>query len=804
MAIKKSELYSTIWKLCDGLRGGMDASQYKDYVLVLLFVKYVSDKYAGKKDALIVIPEGGSFKDMIELKHKKNIGEGINTIIGKLAASNNLTDVIEEADFAKEDKLGKGQELIDRVSDLISIFENPNLDFSKNKAGGDDLLGDAYEYLMRNFATESGKSKGQFYTPSEVSRIIAKIIGISSAKTSNTTLYDPACGSGSLLLKAADEAPVPISIYGQEKEVATAGLAKMNMILHDNPLFEIEKGQSTLSNPLFLDDATGKLKTFDFVVANPPFSYKSWSLGVKTESKEADIYGRFVKYGLPPKKNGDYAFLLHIIKSLKSNGKGACILPHGVLFRGNAEAEIRKNIIAKKFIKGIIGLPPNLFYGTGIPACIIIIDKENTTESKGIFMIDAGKGFIKDGNKNRLREQDIHRIVDVFNKQITVKKYSRLVSYDEIELNDYNLNLPRYIDSQEIEDIQDIEAHLLGDIPEKDINDLEDYWTVYPKLKTELFGKSKRKDYVQLKLDKDQVKNYIFNHAEFLSFSNDVDTAFSKWRTKNTAYLKSIKIGLKPKDVIYIISEDILRTFCNKDLLDSYDVYQHLMDYWSETMQDDCYIISVDGWKAEIVFDVNKKEYECELIPKYLVIDRYFEIDKKAIETLKAERDSITLKLEEMTERTNEDGELIFEDAKNEKDKITISSIKERLKEIRNDVEAEEEKKALEEYINLNENQSTINKKIKTTELELYKKVIVKYSTFTEAEIKQLVVDDKWMKVIEKKVKSEMERISRRLTQRINELAERYKLTLSEINNEIISIEKKVIAHLKQMDFKWI
>jgi len=801
MAIKKSELYSTIWKLCDGLRGGMDASQYKDYVLVLLFIKYVSDKYAGKKDALIVIPEGGSFKDMLELKHKKNIGEGINTIISKLAESNNLTGVIDEADFAHEEKLGKGQEMIDRLTDLISIFENPNLDFSKNKAGGDDLLGDAYEYLMRNFATESGKSKGQFYTPSEVSRIIAKVIGISSAKTSKTTLYDPTCGSGSLLLKAADEAPIPISIYGQEKEVATAALAKMNMILHDNPLFEIEKGQSTLSDPLFTEEATGKLKTFDYVVANPPFSYKSWSLGVKTNSKEDDIFGRFKEYGLPPKKNGDFAFLLHIIKSLKSTGKGACILPHGVLFRGNAEAEIRKNIIVKKYIRGIIGLPSNLFYGTNIPACIIVIDKENATERKGIFMIDAGKGFIKDGNKNRLREQDIHRIVDVFNKQLTVKKYSRLVPYDEIESNEFNLNLPRYIDSQEVEDIQDIEAHLLGDIPAKDVNDLEEYWTVYPTLKTELFGKSKRKNYVHLKIEKEQVKELIFNHPEFLSFSKDVDTAFTKWKTKSTVYLKSISSGLKPKEIVYKISEDILYTFAGRHLLDNYDVYQHLMDYWNENMQDDCYIISVDGWKVELTLDEKKKEYDCDLVPKYLVIERYFMADKIEIEILEAQFADIVLRAEEMTERTNEDGEIIMEDAKNEKEKVTTISVKERLKEIKNDTESDEERKVLEEYLNLTEQLSVINKKIKTLKLELYKKAIAKYPLLTEKEIKQLVVDDKWMAVIENKVKSEMTRISQRLTQRIKELSERYEYTLPQLNALIKVQEENVNIHLKEMEF---
>ena len=410
MAIKKSELYSSIWASCDELRGGMDASQYKDYVLVLLFVKYVSDKYAGQKDALIVIPKGGSFADMVALKGDKDIGNKMNIIISALAKENDLKGVIDLTDFNDPDKLGKGKDMQERLSNLVAIFENPALDFTKNRAEGDDLLGDAYEYLMRHFATESGKSKGQFYTPAEVSRIMAKAIGVSAAISSTTTIYDPTCGSGSLLLKAADEAKVQITVYGQEMDNSTAGLARMNMILHNNPSAEIWK-DNTLSEPHF-KEPDGRLKQFDFAVANPPFSTKAWSNGIDPEH---DLYGRF-EDGTPPKKNGDYAFLLHLKSSLKSTGKGAIVMPHGVLFRGGAEGVIRKNLISKGYIKGIIGLPANLFYGTGIPACIIVLDKENAARRKGIFMINASQGFMKDGNKNRLRHQDIHKIVDVFTR----------------------------------------------------------------------------------------------------------------------------------------------------------------------------------------------------------------------------------------------------------------------------------------------------------------------------------------------------------------------------------------------------
>lgn len=428
MAVKKSELYSSLWASCDALRGGMDASQYKDYILTLLFVKYVSDKFAGQDYADIEIPEGGSFADMVKLIGKKDIGEGINKVIAKLAEANGLRGVIDKVSFNDPDKLGKGEEMVEKLSKLIEIFRRPELDFSKNQAEGDDLIGDAYEYLMRKFATESGKSKGQFYTPAEVSRILAKVIGIADEKNPSATIYDPACGSGSLLIRALNEAPIALSGYGQKKDTTTAGLTKMNAVLHGWVTATIMSG-NTFSDPQYFEEGSDEtvLRRFDYIVANPPFSIKNWTDGVKE-------YGRFDGYGeRPPEKNGDYAWLMHILKSLKRTGKAAVILPHGVLFRGNAEGTIRENLIRTGYIKGIIGLPTNLFYGTGIPACIIIIDKEDADERTGIFMIDASHDFEKDGNKNRLRERDIYKIVKTFNEQIADNPhYARFVPMSEI------------------------------------------------------------------------------------------------------------------------------------------------------------------------------------------------------------------------------------------------------------------------------------------------------------------------------------------------------------------------------------
>jgi type I restriction enzyme M protein len=805
MAIKKSELYSSLWAGADALRGGMDASQYKDYVLVLLFLKYVSDKAEADPYALIQVPKGSSFKDVAALKGTKDIGEQIDIAIGKIAKANELQNVIDVVSFNDEEKLGKGKEMIDRLSELVAIFENPSLNFSKNKAGGDDILGDAYEYLMRHFATESGKAKGQFYTPSEVSRIMAMVIGIKKGVKQNQSFYDPTSGSGSLLLKVADECEGSASLFGQEKDVATAALAKMNMILHNNPTAEIRKGQSTLSNPLFLNDH-GNLKTFDYSVANPPFSLKNWTQGFNPSEDE---FGRFTGFGIPPEKNGDYAFLLHIIGSLKSNGKGAVILPHGVLFRGNAEAEIRKNIIKKGFIKGIIGLPANLFYGTGIPACIIVIDKEDAEQRKGIFMIDASKGFTKDGNKNRLRDQDIHKIVDVFNKQLEIPKYSRFVSNEEIAdpKNDYNLNIPRYIDSQEAEDIQDISAHLLGGIPERDVDALAAYWTAYPGLKNALFQPSKRKGYLDGKVAKDAIKQTIFNHSDFKAFSANMGDVFKTWEIDTTKELKGLKNGFKPKQIIHQIAESLLTTYMGKPLMDKYDVYQHLMNYWNEVMQDDLYQIAEDGWVANPyrIKETNKKTgketdkgWTCDLIPPSLMINQYFKAEKDALDALEAERENIITQLTELEEEhSGEEG--FFADF----DKVNKGTVAKRLKEIGKSKDAKDEIDVLNRYLELSEQQTKLNTDIKKAAETLDKKALEQYKKLSEDEVKQVVVVAKWMNAMETAIHGEMERISQRLTGRIKELMERYETPSPEIDNELSALEAKVNAHLHKMGFVW-
>ncbi len=816
MAIKKTELYSSLWASCDELRGGMDASQYKDYVLTFLFLKYVSDKYLKDSNAMIVVPEGCTFPEIVNtVKNDKEIGEKLNVVLEKIAEVNGLPWLSnKDNDFNDEDRLGKGKEMVDRLSKLIGIFEG--LDFAGNSAQGDDLLGDAYEYLMRNFATESGKSKGQFYTPAEVSRILAKVVGITKDTTQDKTVYDPTCGSGSLLLKAANEAQNGLSIYGQEKDVSTTALCRMNMILHSNADAEIAPGgHSTIGEPEF-KDGNESIKMFDFAVANPPFSLKAWTNGLKRDTNNKDIYRRF-EYGEPPEKNGDYAFLMHILKSLKSTGKGAVILPHGVLFRGNAEAGIRRSLIKQGYIKGIIGLPANLFYGTGIPACIIVVDKEGARErlndlDSGIFMIDASKGFKKDGPKNRLRDQDIHKIVDMFNKQIELDRYSRMVPFSEIEGNGYNLNIPRYIDGSANEDIHDLSGHLKGGIPNKDIDDLAAYWEMFPTLRKTLF-EAEREGYSRALVKPTEVKKTILEHSEFKDFAEKALSIFEQW--KSEAKLKDIQVGDFPKDIIHRISENLLQAYTGSHLLDRYKMYQIIMDYWSETMQDDVYFITQDGWSAanslrELVVKkgqklkevpdliIKKIKYKAELIPPTLIVNRYFSQQQAEVNKFQNDLDICSQELTAyIEEHAVEDG--LLEEALNDKGKVIKGSVLARLK-LASD---REEVKALKKTKALFETEATYKKTIKDAQEALDQQVYERYAKLTEAEIKTLIVDDKWQATLQANISVEIERVTQKLANRVKTLEERYAEPMPSLTQSVHDLSTKVEQHLKKMGLQW-
>ncbi|WRG51233.1 type I restriction-modification system subunit M [Helicobacter pylori] len=812
MAIKKSELYSSLWAGADSLRGGMDASEYKNYVLNLLFLKYISDKAKNNNFSEIEVPEGCFYEDILALEGDKEIGDKLNKIIAKIAERNDLKGVIDSVDFNDNTKLGEGKAMIDTLSNLVKIFAD--LSLGAHGALDDDLLGDAYEYLMRHFASESGKSKGQFYTPSEVSLLLSLLLGIDENTRQDKSIYDPTCGSGSLLLKASSLAGKNgLTIYGQEKDISTTALCKMNMILHNSADADIAKGgSSTLSNPLFIKN--GMLQTFDYVVANPPFSLKNWTDGLSIDPKSKqvinDSFNRF-EDGTPPEKNGDFAFLLHIIKSLKNTGKGAVILPHGVLFRGNAEGVIRKNLLLKGYIKGVIGLAPNLFYGTSIPACVIILDKENAHARKGVFMIDASKDFKKDGNKNRLRDQDVQKMIDTFNAYKEIPYYSKMVSLEEISANDYNLNIPHYIAAkQELEKdlFALINSHKASYLPKNEIKAYAPYFRVFKELKNTLFKKSDKESYYALKTGCENIKDYITQSSEFQTFHASVLSAFDRLELSTT--FNDLEPGFNPKTLIESVCQKVLKEFEKVGILDKYGVYQLFKDYYNEVLQDDWFLLSFNGFESakelrklnplkdknkkanyleEPDFVIQKTYYKSDLIPKNLIKQRFFEKETKELEELENALNEKEALLDEfIEEHSNEEG--LFDGLK-----INESVLKKELKNATNPEDKQILKTALEWLEAKNKALKMKNKAYEELELKAFHQ----YKNLKLGEIKDLIIKDKWLNSLKNALENKIQKRTNAFTSALNEIISSYSNSLLELDKEVKESESKVLEHLKDL-----
>ncbi|MGL2572559.1 type I restriction-modification system subunit M [Helicobacter pylori] len=814
MAIKKSELYSSLWAGADSLRGGMDASEYKNYVLNLLFLKYISDKARNdaknNTDSEIEVPEGCFYEDILALEGDKEIGDKLNKIIAKIAERNELKGVIDSVDFNDNTKLGEGKAMIDTLSNLVKIFAD--LSLGAHGALDDDLLGDAYEYLMRHFASESGKSKGQFYTPSEVSLLLSLLLGIDENTRQDKSIYDPTCGSGSLLLKASSLASKKgLTIYGQEKDISTTALCKMNMILHNSATADIAKGGSSiLSNPFFIKN--NMLQTFDYVVANPPFSLKNWTDGLSIDPKSKqvinDSFNRF-EDGTPPEKNGDFAFLLHIIKSLNPTGKGAVILPHGVLFRGNAEGSIRKNLLTKGYIKGVIGLAPNLFYGTSIPACVIVLDKENAHARKGVFVIDASKDFKKDGNKNRLREQDVQKMIDTFNACKEIPYYSKMVSLEEISANDYNLNIPRYIASK-----QELEKDLFALInspsylPKNEIEAYDPYFQVFKELKNTLFKKSDKEGYYALKTECENIKELIIQSLEYQTFHASVLSAFESLDLFET--FNDLEPGFNPKTLIESVCSRVLKVFEKVGILDKYGVYQLFKDYYNEVLQDDWFLISFNGFRSakelrkltplkdknkkanyleEPDFVIQKTYYKSDLIPKNLIKQRFFEKETKELEALENALNEKEALLDEfIEERSNEEG--LFDGLK-----INESVLKKELKNATDPEDKEILKTALEWLEAKNKALKMKNKAYEELELKAFHQ----YKNLEINEIKDLIIKDKWLNSLKNALENKIQKRTNAFISALNGIISSYSNSLLELDKEVKESESKVLEHLKDL-----
>lgn len=477
--VTKDQINSVLWQAADTFRGKVDSSTYKDYILTMLFIKYLSDaykehleeytkRYNGDEQRIqralsrerFVLDEQSTFDYLYSKRNDAEIGEIINKAMERLENENTgkLRGVFRNIDFNSEAILGKAKE---RNAMLRSLLEDFNkLTLKPSVVGSEDVIGDAYQYMIERFASDAGKKGGEFYTPSMASELLARLV----KPQENDRVYDPTCGSGSLLIRVANQVPnKKVAIYGQERNGATHSLALMNMYLHGIDDAKIEWGD-TLANPLHLED--GKLMKFQAIVANPPFSLDKWAMGFAGEGTNdskfkmeasLDPHRRF-EWGVPPSSKGDYAFVQHMLYSLAENGRMATILPHGVLFRGASEGKIRQQIIEMNLLDAVIGLPEGLFYGTGIPACILVFKKNRTR--KDVLFIDASAegNYEKGKNQNQLREQDIAKIVDTYEKRETIDKYSYVATLDEIKENDYNLNIPRYVDTFEEEEPVDMHA----------------------------------------------------------------------------------------------------------------------------------------------------------------------------------------------------------------------------------------------------------------------------------------------------------------------------------------------------------
>ena len=601
------------------------------------------------------------------------------------------------------------------------------------------------------------------------------------------------CGSGSLLLRALSETPNgQPTLYGQEKDSTTASLAKLNMLLHGIVSAEIKVGD-TLGDPQF---TTGTLlDTFDVCVANPPFSQKNWM----PSNGESDLYHRWNPNLLPPAKCGDFAFLLHLIGSMKPDtGRGACILPHGVLFRGNAEYTIRRHIVERHCLKGIVGLPPNLFYGTGIPACILILDKHNTAHREGIFFIDAKDGFMKDGNKNRLREQDIKRIVDVWNGQQPVPHYARMVTWEEIEQNDFNLNIPRYVQPRDTEVQHDIDAHLHGGIPVHDVEALEAYWQVCLSLKSDLFAPRPDGRY-DLATDKQQIAQAIAGNDSFVSQQQLFTQSLDQWRSVVEPEMKAIDRGCSPTQLISRWSESLLQTAkADRSLADAYSIYDRLMNYWAETMQDDCYMVSNDGWTLPSDLAPEKKsgiysDITCDLLPVSVLLQAYFSAETAAI----AEAEQTVASKAQLIDSFLEEQQELFDNF----EKVNESVIKKAVKDAVQLKFSRDGGKAFKHYLDLCKEKKEASKALSDLQAALTDKVLEKYAALSEEDIRCLVVENKWMGAIMSSCMEEMQQVTQQLSAAITAVSARYERTLPSLEADAHRYEDEVNGYLKEMGF---
>lgn len=812
MALKKSEIYSTLTKCANKLRSnsGIGAESFKNYVLIILFLKYVSDKVKSGDNTVLEIPEGCYFEDIVALKGKKTIGDSLNKIIEKISDANGLQDIINLSDHDFCDKkLGNAEDSSKLIAELISAFQDDGLDFSHNRAADDDLIGDAYEYLMRNFASLAGKDKGQFFTPTEISRLMALLIGIDQDDRSMVSAYDPTCGSGSLLLRVRAAAKHNVSLDGQDIDPANIELSYMNMVIHGCETPDIRQGD-TLNSPKHTINE--RLQTYDYVVSNPKFSLHNWML----TAKETDKYGRWSPdMGVPPQQYGDFAFLLHCVKSMKPNGKCAIILPNGVLTRGGDEEKLRKWLMEQRLLSGIIAFPANAFYGTSIAGNVLVLDNHRVAD--GVFFIDASELGYKDADsKIRLREQDIKRVIDVWRARKDVPHFAHLSTFEstqqegeetpmyEIQRNGYNLNMSRYVVPKDKEIHQNIDGHLHGGIPAYDIDQLQGYWDMCPSLREALFVPF-REGFYSLAVDKHKVSETIKSEPSFKAQEDVFCNTIQQWCEQTKPLMLAVGKENKPKDVIAQWGQNILDTFkkCHS-LVDAYDVYDQLLGYYNDSMQDDLFMISRDGWMPKLIEPAKKSpkwtDLTCDLLPVSLAVQVLLPDLKRQFDAKTSELANVQEQMSTMIEE--DEGYLddsVFYGKRN------AATIKKKLKEAAQPdmqgVYSKEQRDLWQQFLDLLEKEKSIKAEIKVLDAKLYKEIKRVYAELTEDEARSIIVNDKWLADIIALINNEMQTAMHRIVTEVNDMHDRYEFTVGQLRLLFGVKETAVQDHLKEMGF---
>ena len=822
--MNKQQLASKIWESANKMRSKIEANEYKDYILGFIFYKFLSDKelkYLKENDY-----EDADIRELTE--EDEDAVKDIQTSIGYFIAYENLfstwlemgsdfdvdnvrtalsafTRLISESHKKVFDKIfdtlqsglsklgDSSKSQTKAVSDLIYLIKDIPMDGKQDY----DVLGFVYEYLISNFAANAGKKAGEFYTPHEVSVLMSEIVAEHLKDRDKIEIYDPTSGSGSLLInigkslsKYMDNSN-GIKYYAQELKENTYNLTRMNLVMRGIiPSNIYARNGDTLEDDWPYFDDADPIASYDplyvdAVVSNPPYS-QNWN----PSGKEMDP--RYARYGIAPKSKADYAFLLHDLYHLKPDGIMNIVLPHGVLFRGGEEGEIRKNLIENNKIDAIIGLPANIFFGTGIPTIVMVLKQKR--ENDDILIIDASKGFVKEGKNNKLRDSDIKKIVDTFKNRLSIDKYSKVVSRDEIRQNDYNLNIPRYVDSSEKAESWDIYALMFGGIPENELSDYNEYWNAFPTLRADLYSKAGNSYYA---LNTDDVKGTIKNNKDVRAFIEEYKNAFNGFdEALENILIKNIEsINISMAEIL--IGDEIFRRIKDKPLVNAYEAYQLFSDEWN-TVSVDLEIIQTEGFEATKKVDPNLvskkkdgKDVEVQdgwaghVIPFSLVQDKILYAEKKALSDKENRLLDIKSLYEELLEEFNEDEkemDFITED----RDAFVNSEV---IKASKNKELEEETLAKLKKVVDIIDEEKKLKKEIKTLNAGLENETKKRIEELTDIEVIELL-KDKWITPIVKGLDVIPNRIIESLSSKMESLVKKYELTFSDVEKEIAETEK--------------